>query len=492
MFQRFEKELSTLNQFIAENLIELFDRKYEFVINSPVETFMLDLKGFMEFINEDELISDFTGKLVQQLNARGEQYRQKLEEEKALAIEIKDAMVKAYPGIDDSNRTREGIADMSWAYSLAAFNKIAAESYRSGIPLERDPLDDDTDSHLLIRILLMKMGKLDEMEKTGEVTVDPEMRIKLNNLDAAHKFTHLDFVNYCRTSAGIAWLKLMEIVKRINPDPKDAGRWSKMSFEEIGNAAFKEWLKGKPYEWVSDVTYGAVTRWANYTPAGLSDAAIAKRIEDQNTTLKRVYEAVRQEIGTTRLYLQLLDRYRIRCQWYNQQHLREELLDAEGNLIRNREDVLTRDLALYLYDQGVTAIYRSRFGQHEFDLLELDAKRPMFVEAKVYRDSTAKADLVAGIGQLHGYLSAYEAHKNISEAYYVIYRVGGPIYEFPRKIKTNRFSLYPILIDLGPSEESGSRQRRPIIVTEAEIIDSIKNEEPDSKANEALKETTST
>lgn len=43
-----------MNQYIAENLIATLDRKYEFVIDSPTETFMLDLKGFMEFINEDE------------------------------------------------------------------------------------------------------------------------------------------------------------------------------------------------------------------------------------------------------------------------------------------------------------------------------------------------------------------------------------------------------------------------------------------------------
>ncbi|MGH9970770.1 MAG: hypothetical protein ACREBG_23670 [Pyrinomonadaceae bacterium] len=58
---------------------------------------MLDLKGLMEFINEDELISDSTGKLVQQLNARCEQYRETLKREKAVAVEIKNGMVQALP-----------------------------------------------------------------------------------------------------------------------------------------------------------------------------------------------------------------------------------------------------------------------------------------------------------------------------------------------------------------------------------------------------------
>ncbi len=64
-----------MNQHIAESIIATLDRKYEFVVNSPIETFMLDLKGFMEFINEDELISDFTSKLVNTANLRGTRYK---------------------------------------------------------------------------------------------------------------------------------------------------------------------------------------------------------------------------------------------------------------------------------------------------------------------------------------------------------------------------------------------------------------------------------
>jgi hypothetical protein len=90
-------------------------------------------------------------------------------------------------------------------------------------------------------------------------------------------------------------------------------------------------------------------------------------------------------------------------------------------------------------------------GKHEVDLLELDAKHPMFIEAKAYKDSRAKGEIVSGIGQLHAYLSSYEAHRNIFEAFYVIFRLAGPIYELPRIIRTNRFTIYPVLIDLGLS-----------------------------------------
>jgi hypothetical protein len=171
-----------------------------------------------------------------------------------------------------------------------------------------------------------------------------------------------------------------------------------------------------------------------------------------------------------------LDRYRIRCQWYNHDELRNRVIDAEGNFVRNREDILTRDLSLYLYDQGVTAIYRPRFGKHEFDLLELDSLEPMFLEAKAYKDSDANADVIAGISQLHAYLSTYEAHKQITYAYYIVYRLGGPNYEFPRQIQTNRFTIFPMSIDLRVSEQSGRRQPHPIVISEIELMEGINKE----------------
>lgn len=159
---------------------------------------------------------------------------------------------------------------------------------------------------------------------------------------------------------------------------------------------------------------------------------------------------------------------------YNQEYLRKQVLPSKGKFVRNREDILTRDLALYLCDHGVTVLYKIKLGKHEVDLLELDAKHPMFIEAKAYIKETPKGDLVSGIGQLHAYLSSYEAHRNISEAFYVIFRLSGPIYEFPRSIRTNRFTIYPVLIDLGLSSESGRRQPKPVIISEEEVLSIIK------------------
>jgi hypothetical protein len=337
-------------------------------------------------------------------------------------------------------------------------NKHGARRHRSLFP---DPLDDQSDVARLLSILRGKVGQLKDSlpQAEGKSTGVDEIDYRLSDLEERHKFTHIDWVNYCRVSPSFALLRLLEIEKRINLEPEGSSRWRELSTLEQLNEGLDTLLTERRYSWIQDLTYGVYSKYGNYRPNKLSQADIESIIRDRKEDLRRVYEAVRQEIGTTRLHFQLLDRYRTRCHWYNQEYLMKQVLNGAGRFVRDREDILTRDLALYLYDHGVTVLYKTKLGKHEVDLLELDAKHPMFIEAKAYKDGSAKRELVSGIGQLHSYLSSYAAHRNISEAFYVIYRLGGPIYELPRVIRTNRFTIYPVLIDLGLSSESGRRLR---------------------------------
>ena len=64
----------------------------------------------------------------------------------------------------------------------------------------------------------------------------------------------------------------------------------------------------------------------------------------------------------------------------------------------------------------------------------------------------------------------------MNEVYYVIFRLGGPLYDLLEKIVTNRRIVYPVIIDLGDSIESGSRQPKPIIVRESDFLTEINRE----------------
>jgi hypothetical protein len=463
-----------MNKIVSEATVDILDRKYDFVINAPTDSFMLDLHEFIVFLNQDDLVKDFTAKIREHFHARGAGYFRRLATEKQEAIEIKEVMIEKYPELDDSNaETPVGFEAMdTWENTFSYFNRVASESYRRGYALERDLMDDNSDVKILIDFLSNKIALFERRDEQDKKTreMDKEITYRLSDLDAIHKHTHREWVNYARVSPGNALTELEGIIKRINPEPKNQNEWRGLSKFEKLNRGIAQVFEEKPYEWITDATYGVVSKWANYRPANVTPDQLENIFKSLKQQLNRVYEGIRQEIGTTRLLLQILDRYRLRSHWYNQDHLRSMVLDSSGEFIRNREDVLTRDLALFIFDFGVTVIYRPRFGKHEVDLLELDAKHPMFIEVKAYKDSTAKAELISGISQLHAYLSSLDAHKPISDAYYVMYRLGGPIYEFPRKISTSRFTIYPILIDLGLSGESGRNQPKPILVSEEEIL----------------------
>src|SRR5262245_60336283 len=92
-----------MSQLIVGQALELLDRKYQFVIESPVESFMLDLQQFIKFLTEDELVKDFTGKILNDIEQKCLQYQSQLQSETLEAIEIKKALIKCYPDIDDSN-----------------------------------------------------------------------------------------------------------------------------------------------------------------------------------------------------------------------------------------------------------------------------------------------------------------------------------------------------------------------------------------------------
>jgi hypothetical protein len=176
--------------------------------------------------------------------------------------------------------------------------------------------------------------------------------------------------------------------------------------------------------------------------------------------LRRAYEGVRAEIGSNLINYEALNRYKARCTWYDRERLTKLVEENESK----QEDALTRDLALYLFDNGISTLYRIKRGVHEYDLLGNRTDAAIFVEVKVYKSSkNTRNGLRQGIAQLHAYLNSLEAENLfVEEGYYIIYRLGGPLYDLPWKISTNRSVLYPIVIDLGPSLESGRKQPKPI------------------------------
>ena len=119
-------------------------------------------------------------------------------------------------------------------------------------------------------------------------------------------------------------------------------------------------------------------------------------------------------------------------------------------------------------------LYRSKFGKHELDLFDPSLTSPIFVEVKVYRNSNARGIILNGFFQIHSYLNNIGDRYPIREAFYIIYRLGGPLYDLPKQVSYNNFTITTFIIDLAKSKVSGSRQPKPVVIDLEDILNLTK------------------
>ncbi len=446
---------------LSKHTIDLLDRKFQFLMESQTETFMLDLQKFVEFLFNNEIVADFTKKLYSEVADEYKNYCLVLEHEKVSIVKFMQELLTSYPELSKLSGT---LAD---DYNLTNFENILngrKDANSFSFPIFKDILSDNTDVGKLVSFLV---GFENDYRSTNiGWKLKDELLVKLKNIENLRKYNHLNWANYLRVSPSNSLNEILVFINEINPIPKDHQEWMSLSPLE----KFQQPMVKKT-KWVKDITFGVVSEFDENKPANLSKEQINAQIDKLKSGVKRIYEAIREEIGTNLLYFQLINRYKVRSQIYNKPELRKIVEDK--NNAERFEDVLTLDLARFLFDSGLSTYYRVHAGSHEYDLIDLETNtaNPLFVEAKVYTNSKAKQTLIKGIYQLHSYLCGFEAKKLIDEAYYVVFRIGGPIYVFPHKIQIGKFSIYPILIDLGVSEDSGRKQPKPIEITLQKILD---------------------
>jgi len=455
-----------------KDIIDLLDRRYNFLMQSERKDFMLDLSNFMEFLLEHDQIKDFTMKIYYKFAEEQKKYKEIREKEKKEIVVLANKIRKRYPEIDDSNKPYPGPDKVSMDYedSFAAFNDIVKKIKRvESFCLEPDMMTDDSDPRKLLNIILNKIDVYGRRDEKGKKIrkMDEKIILEYKRLDEQRRYNFRKWLNSCRVSAGNALAELYRIVSQINPEPKKyenlRDRSRQLTSIEVMKSAYFE-------SWIEDATYGVVSKYSNYKPQGLSNEKIDEIFEKLRYKAKRIYEAVREEIGSHLLHKQILDRYKTRSTWYNFEELWSLVTDSKGRFTNKREQSLTLNLARFLFDNGIPVIYRLKAGQHEMDMVDPDAKSPLLIEVKVYKDSSSKKEIIGGLAQLHSYLNNLSASRNIGEGFYVVYRFGGPLYELPERIATNRFIINTVLIDIGKSKESGRRQKRPIVISEREIM----------------------
>ncbi len=464
---------------LFREVVDLLDRKFDFLMKSKREDFMLDLSNFMDFLTEDERIKDVTMKIYLSFAGQVAKYQETLEKEKVAITALGEKIKTAYPELDDSSKQKPAPNVISREYedSFAGFNDMSRGIERDkGFSLEPDMMSDDSVPAKMLNIIGTKFQEYETRDEHGEITrkIDENLRLEYNRLREQRDYEFRKWLNSCRVSVGHGIAELCRITAKINPEPKKYKSLDEMFHSDNLTELMKEaWFDN----WIQDAAYGVVSKYDNYKPARLDEKKLDEIFNKLRYKARRVYEGVREEVGSQLLHRQVLSRYMRRSMWYDFQAI-WDMVQPDGKTFSNRrEHLLTLHLARYLFDQGVSVIYRLKAGQHEMDMVDPEAHHPLVLEVKVYTDEGSRQDIIQGISQLHAYLNNISATKDVMDGFYVVYRFGGPLYELPEKIPTNRFTLHTILIDMGKSQESGRKQPKPVLISNDEILRQVEQPE---------------
>ncbi|MBE0433821.1 hypothetical protein IBX73_10215 [candidate division WOR-3 bacterium] len=456
-----------------DKIIDLLDRKYNFVANSADDIYLLELQKFVYYIGNEEPYKQYVAHLLDEWTDKIKEHENYMNEILPTIIELKDKLISKYPELDDSTMQRPATHHVPPNYrcSFAYFNDILHGKREKSYPMTPEPYHDRTDIRALLNIINSKITDYEKSNTVNDTTkhIDDAIMTEYVNLNNTQEFKHNDFVNYQRVSPGASLEVLIDIANIINAPPQ---KIASMKESILNSREFQIAL------YCSDI-YKAAYEYRRNKSGFASDPQM-QEFKQRRTWcmahLKRIYEALREQIGTYFSHLRVINRYKTRCMWYDRGRLRSLVIDNKGKYIQTRENTLTVDLARYLFDNGITVLYRARFGIHEVDLVDPAARSPIFVEAKAYIGArNTKKRLIDGVSQIHSYLNNLESKYAIREAYYVIFRLGGPIYDLPEKIVFQRFAVIPIVIDMAESTMSGSRQPKPVIIKRSEIAEAVED-----------------
>jgi hypothetical protein len=440
--------------YYQDRLVDLLDRKFKLVNELPPRDFLLEIGNFVDFILGEETLEPYARQLVHQFQRRESEYQRALEGIKEQLVQLRQDFVALFPHLDDSQMQLPDFTD-EYLSSLARFDAIVKDQPTvTFVQKSQNVYDPPKGIADLIPILLRKFGELEQTEDS--------QKLKLSLSDLSERLSHLhrEYVNYKLVSPGYSFHSLQRVTDMIKRDPPPYPSQSDLLTDWRIDSLHDRLYTGEKGQRVASDTIN-------------EDVDNRKLIEHSKILLRRAYEGIRAALGSHLIHYEILLRYKARCMWYDRRRLERLVKENE----EKQEDVLTRDLALYLFDNGISTLYRVRRGKHEYDLIGDQAKARIFVEVKVYKDSkNARRDLTQGIAQLHAYLNGLEADDMaIQEVYYVIYRLGGRLYDLPEEIPTNRRTFYPVIVDLGPSRESGSRQPKPISIPLDDFFEQIES-----------------
>jgi hypothetical protein len=432
---------------LLSDAIELLDRQVAFVLKQQEAAFFVQLPALIEALHADpRLVAAWQDTLTASedalttINSRRATLAAEL-------IALRRAVHAAVPGNADTGSTDD---DSSFATFDQQSRQTSALKWSEGLSLPKgsDPLA------FMVDVLEDKL-RADDAEPPNDALFP--LRLRLGNARACHEHLRREYELKARTLPGVSLARFASAAKELNPEPGVVT--PEMDFGER-LALHVETYHGRWHE----VRPLAFEQWWNAQQRETASPYISCLRAD----IERVHEELRRRLGLRRSLRGIVDRYAARAMWHDAPTLR--VLAAKTK--RKAEELLTADFARYLHDQGLNPLTKAMTGGLQPDLLDPTTGWTFYAEAKQYADGKARSYLVKGVhqvwdtlGRLRG--TPYEVH----EAFYVVFRRGGPRFVLPPELRSEGATVFPVLIDIAEASKSGSRQKaQPVMIAEEELL----------------------
>ncbi|WP_309894758.1 hypothetical protein [Archangium sp.] len=455
-----------------EDLVGLLDRQFRFLFEQNDEDFARELRRTLGALGSEPrlaLLLRETRDRVHQLLRQFERHdRETVERLKKLRNRL-EHQVPELDSPSDHQTSGASKEDESTHYRLADFD--AAVVPRTG-PQALTRGDGSTSGQLtlILEELFWRAIYGEDFHRKQELR--PEVRPlqqKFLNVREAHIRTWRTFYDMVLTEPGSAFLYLEACLEAIL-----SGQPLKRSPEEwrvFGLLGFKMPVL-EPEVFYDD--HHSETHLPQQEKQNRRQAVV----RDMRRAAQRLYHGLQLLLGTRRSVQVVFERFKTRCEWYDRDRLRAlatekpKAVRAARSRPRQIEQRLKNELALYLFDQGLNPLLEVPVGANRSDFFEPSR---FYLEAKQYSDASPKHKLLKGVSQTYELMASLRGSQHDPyEAYYVVFRLGGPLVQMDDEVSFAGLTLRTIVIDLAPAISSGSRSVGHLRITAEEMQEQLR------------------
>jgi hypothetical protein len=413
--------------------IDALDRARAYCVSYREDTdhsqFFAEARGFLEFLRHEQRLSRFLDDLLCEGRKTVEQFRSR-----------DGAIVSRLEEIQKCIEAHTASSGSGQPSSL----RVRAESWQ--LSVNYTDSSDRSRSRNLLTLVREKLSALDENDRA-------KFAAQINDEELELRSMREHWLLFSRTSHGAAAIRLSAAIHYLMAEERDSATStadSTLVHDLHRLASIRQQVYGE-----HDTLFGG------------DSVQVAQ--DDVWSALESTYHGVRTRVGTTLSLRNLVERFRMRSERYDAAELRS-LADSAK---RSAENMLTDRLARFLFDQGLNPLTRPLVGKVQPDLYDRDLKYTLYVEAKQYRKrEEAKHVIVKGARQIWDTLGSIATqHGDPREAFYVIFRRGGPRCALPPEVCDGDRIIYPVLVDIAKAEVSGSRQKeQPILIDKDDLL----------------------